>query len=278
MVKIIADSSANISQTEAKEMGITVLPLGISFNEEEFLDDINLSIDEFYERLTTSKVFPKTSQLSMELLEQTYSEAKKNNETILLILLSSKLSGTYNCANLVKNNGGYDNVYVYDSKGATALNRILVDVALQNKEKPAEEIIKILDEVRDRIELYAALDTLEYLHKGGRLSKTKAVVGNMLGLKPILTILKDGSLDVKAKAIGLNNAIKTINNLVEKSGGIDTNYPVYFLYSKIDTNGKKLQKCYEHLNLKQTKLLNLCSVIGCHIGAGVAGIVYVRKV
>ncbi len=278
MVKIIADSSANISQIEAKEMGITVLPLGISFNEEEFLDDINISIDEFYERLTTSKVFPKTSQLSMELLEQTYSEAKKNNETILLILLSSKLSGTVNCANLVKNNGGYDNVYVYDSKGATALNRILVDVALQNKEKPAEEIIKILDEVRDRIELYAALDTLEYLHKGGRLSKTKAVVGNMLGLKPILTILKDGSLDVKAKAIGLNNAIKTINNLVEKSGGIDTNYPVYFLYSKIDTNGKKLQKCYEHLNLKQTKLLNLCSVIGCHIGAGVAGIVYVRKV
>lgn len=278
MVKIIADSSANISQSEAKEMGITVLPLGISFNEEEFLDDINISIDEFYERLTTSKVFPKTSQLSMELLEQTYSEAKKNNETILLILLSSKLSGTVNCANLVKNNGGYDNVYVYDSKGATALNRILVDVALQNKEKPAEEIIKILDEVRDRIELYAALDTLEYLHKGGRLSKTKAVVGNMLGLKPILTILKDGSLDVKAKAIGLNNAIKTINNLVEKSGGIDTNYPVYFLYSKIDTNGKKLQKCYEHLNLKQTKLLNLCSVIGCHIGAGVAGIVYVRKV
>lgn len=278
MVKIIADSSANISQSEAKEMGITVLPLGISFNEEEFLDDINISIDEFYERLTTSKVFPKTSQLSMELLEQTYSEAKKNNETILLILLSSKLSGTVNCANLVKNNGGYDNVYVYDSKGATALNRILVDVALQNKEKTAEEIIKILDEVRDRIELYAALDTLEYLHKGGRLSKTKAVVGNMLGLKPILTILKDGSLDVKAKAIGLNNAIKTINNLVEKSGGIDTNYPVYFLYSKIDTNGKKLQKCYEHLNLKQTKLLNLCSVIGCHIGAGVAGIVYVRKV
>lgn len=278
MVKIIADSSANISQSEAKEMGITVLPLGISFNEEEFLDDINISIDEFYEKLTTSKVFPKTSQLSMELLEQTYSEAKKNNETILLILLSSKLSGTVNCANLVKNNGGYDNVYVYDSKGATALNRILVDVALQNKEKPAEEIIKILDEVRDRIELYAALDTLEYLHKGGRLSKTKAVVGNMLGLKPILTILKDGSLDVKAKAIGLNNAIKTINNLVEKSGGIDTNYPVYFLYSKIDTNGKKLQKCYEHLNLKQTKLLNLCSVIGCHIGAGVAGIVYVRKV
>ena len=97
----------------------------------------------------------------------------------------------------------------------------------------------------------------------------------MLNLKPILTILKDGSLDVKAKAIGFNNVIKTINNLVEKAGGIDENYPVYFLYAKDDKNGKKLQECYG--NIKNSKLLNLCSVIGCHIGPGVAGIVFVKK-
>ena len=275
MFKIIADSSANISQEEAKELGIKILPLGISFEDEEYLDDININIDEFYEKLTTTGIFPKTSQLSMETLENVYEEARKNNEKVLLILLSSKLSGTYNCANLVKNNGNYDNVFVYDSKGATALNRILVDVALKNQDKEPEEVIKILDEVRDNIELYAGLNTLEYLYKGGRLSKSKAVIGNMLNLKPILTILKDGSLDVKAKAIGFNNVIKTINNLVEKAGGIDENYPVYFLYAKDDKNGKKLQECYG--NIKNSKLLNLCSVIGCHIGPGVAGIVFVKK-
>lgn len=275
MFKIIADSSANISQEEAKELGIKILPLGISFEDEEYLDDINISIDEFYEKLTTTGIFPKTSQLSMETLENVYEEARKNNEKVLLILLSSKLSGTYNCANLVKNNGNYDNVFVYDSKGATALNRILVDVALRNQDKEPEEVIKILDEVRDNIELYAGLNTLEYLYKGGRLSKSKAVIGNMLNLKPILTILKDGSLDVKAKAIGFNNVIKSINNLVEKAGGIDENYPVYFLYAKDDKNGKKLQECYG--NIKNSKLLNLCSVIGCHIGPGVAGIVFVKK-
>ncbi len=275
MFKIIADSSANISQEEAKELGIKILPLGISFEDEEYLDDINISIDEFYEKLTTTGIFPKTSQLSMETLENVYEEARKNNEKVLLILLSSKLSGTYNCANLVKNNGNYDNVFVYDSKGATALNRILVDVALRNQDKEPEEVIKILDEVRDNIELYAGLNTLEYLYKGGRLSKSKAVIGNMLNLKPILTILKDGSLDVKAKAIGFNNVIKTINNLVEKAGGIDENYPVYFLYAKDDKNGKKLQECYG--NIKNSKLVNLCSVIGCHIGPGVAGIVFVKK-
>ena len=275
MFKIIADSSANISQEEAKELGIKILPLGISFEDEEYLDDINISIDEFYEKLTTTGIFPKTSQLSMETLENVYEEARKNNEKVLLILLSSKLSGTYNCANLVKNNGNYDNVFVYDSKGATALNRILVDVALKNQDKEPEEVIKILDEVRDNIELYAGLNTLEYLYKGGRLSKSKAVIGNMFNLKPILTILKDGSLDVKAKAIGFNNVIKTINNLVEKAGGIDENYPVYFLYAKDDKNGKKLQECYG--NIKNSKLLNLCSVIGCHIGPGVAGIVFVKK-
>ena len=275
MFKIIADSSANISQEEAKELGIKILPLGISFEDEEYLDDININIDEFYEKLTTTGIFPKTSQLSMETLENVYEEARKNNEKVLLILLSSKLSGTYNCANLVKNNGNYDNVFVYDSKGATALNRILVDVALRNQDKEPEEVIKILDEVRDNIELYAGLNTLEYLYKGGRLSKSKAVIGNMFNLKPILTILKDGSLDVKAKAIGFNNVIKTINNLVEKAGGIDENYPVYFLYAKDDKNGKKLQECYG--NIKNSKLLNLCSVIGCHIGPGVAGIVFVKK-
>lgn len=274
MFKIIADSSANISQKEAKELGITVLPLGIIFDEEEYLDDVNITIDEFYNKLTSTKTFPKTSQLSMELLEQTYLEAKNNNEKILLILLSSKLSGTVSCANIVKNNGNYDNVFIYDSLGATGLNRILVDVALKNTDKEPEEVIKILDEVRGKIELYAAVQTLDYLHKGGRLSKTKAVVGNMLNLKPILTILKDGSLDVTGKAIGLNNSIKTIKSLVEKAGGIDENYPVYFLYAMEDKNGKKLQDAYPNIN---SRLINLCSIIGCHVGPGVAGIVFVAK-
>lgn len=277
MTRIIADSAANISQAEAKEMGITILPFPITFDDEEFLDDINISIDEFYTKLTSTKIFPKTSQLSMEDIENVFEESKKNNEKVLLILLSSALSGTFNTANMLKREGNYDNVYIYDSKGATALNRILVDVALRNKDKEPEEIIKILDEVRSRTNVIAAVDTLEYLKRGGRLSAAKAAIGGLISLKPILTICADGSLEVKGKAIGFNNAIKNIVTMVEKEGGIDTDYPVYFLYSMTDTNCQKLQKQFDNAGIKEGKAVNLCSVIGCHVGPGVAGIVYVKK-
>ncbi len=278
MTKIITDSAANISQAETKEMELKVLPFPITFEDEEFLDDINISIDEFYNKLTSTKIFPKTSQLSMEDLENVFEEAKQNNEKVLLILLSSALSGTYNTANMLKRDGGYDNVYIYDSKGATTLNRILVDVALRNKDKEPEEIIKILDEVRSKINLIAAVDTLEYLKRGGRLSAAKAAIGGLLSLKPILTINESGSLEVKGKAIGFNNAIKNIVTMVEKEGGIDTDYPVYFLYSMTDANCQKLQKQFENVGIKEYKTINLCSVIGCHVGPGVAGITFVKKV
>lgn len=275
MLRIIVDSSANIFQSEAEELGVKILPLGINFNDEEFLDDVNISIDEFYTKLTTSKIFPKTSLLGMELMENEFEDARKAGDDVLLMVISSQLSGTYNCAKLVKEQGNYNNVYIYDTLGATAKNRILVDVAIKNCNKPPEEIIKILDEVRENTRVFASLDTLEYLARGGRLSKASAAIGNMLNLKPILSVETDGTLDVKAKVIGLNKAISTVTTLVEKEGGINTDYPVYFLYSMHKTNGEKLQAKYPQLT--NAKLLNLCSVIGAHIGPGVAGICFVKK-
>ena len=275
MLRIIIDSSANIFQSEAEELGIKILPLGISFEDEHYLDDVNISIDEFYNKLTTTKIFPKTCLLSMEVLENEFEDAKKAGDDVLLMVISSKLSGTYNCARLVKEQGNYENVYIYDTLGATGKNRILVDVAIKNKDKNPEEIIKILDEVRENTRVFASLDTLEYLARGGRLSKASATIGNMLSLKPILSVEPDGTLDVKAKVIGLNKAIATVKTLVEKEGGINTEYPVYFLYSMTQANGEKIKAQYS--SLENTKLINLCSVIGAHIGPGVAGICFVKN-
>lgn len=275
MLRIIIDSSANIFQSEAEELGIKILPLGINFDDEEYLDDVTITIDEFYNKLTTTKIFPKTSLISMELMEKEFEDARKAGDKVLMMLLSSGLSGTYNCAKMVKEQGNYDNVYLYDTLGATAVSRILIDLALENRDKEPEEIIKMLDEVRKHTTVYAAVDTLEYLHRGGRLSKTSAVVGNMLGLKPIIELNTEGKLEVKAKAIGLNKAISTIKSMVEKDGGIDTNYSTYFIYSMHKTNGEKLQAQYPEL--KDAKLLNLCSVIGAHVGPGVSAICFVKK-
>lgn len=275
MLRIIIDSSANIFQSEAEELGIKILPLGISFEDEHYLDDVNISIDEFYNKLTTTKIFPKTCLLSMEVLENEFEDAKKAGDDVLLMVISSKLSGTYNCARLVKEQGNYENVYIYDTLGATGKNRILVDVAIKNRDKNPEELIKILDEVRKNTRVFASLDTLEYLARGGRLSKASATIGNMLSLKPILSVEPDGTLDVKTKVIGLNKAIATVKTLVEKEGGINTEYPVYFLYSMTQANGEKIKAQYS--SLENAKLINLCSVIGAHIGPGVAGICFVKN-
>lgn len=275
MLRIIIDSSANIFQSEAEELGIKILPLGINFEDEEYLDDVTISIDEFYQKLTTTKVFPKTSLLSMELMEKEFTDAKNAGDEVLLMVISSQLSGTYNCAKLVKEQGDFNNVYIYDTLGATAVNRILVDVAIKNKNKPVNEIIEILNEVRKDICIFASVDTLEYFYKGGRLSKTSAVVGSMLNLKPVLTLTTEGKLEVVTKVIGLNKAIKTVKDMVDKVGGVNTNYSTYFLYSMNKTNGEKLQSSF--LELQDAKLLNICSVIGCHTGPGLAAICFVKN-
>lgn len=275
MLRIIIDSSANIFQSEAEELGIKILPLGINFEDEEYLDDVTISIDEFYQKLTTTKVFPKTSLLSMELMEKEFTDAKNAGDEVLLMVISSQLSGTYNCAKLVKEQGDFNNVYIYDTLGATAVNRILVDVAIKNKNKPVNEIIEILNEVRKDICIFASVDTLEYFYKGGRLSKTSAVVGSMLNLKPVLTLTTEGKLEVVTKVIGLNKAIKTVKDMADKVGGVNTNYSTYFLYSMNKTNGEKLQSSF--LELQDAKLLNICSVIGCHTGPGLAAICFVKN-
>ena len=275
MLRIIIDSSANIFQSEAEELGIKILPLGINFEDEEYLDDVTISIDEFYQKLTTTKVFPKTSLLSMELMEKEFTDAKNAGDEVLLMVISSQLSGTYNCAKLVKEQGDFNNVYIYDTLGATAVNRILVDVAIKNKNKPVNEIIEILNEVRKDICIFASVDTLEYFYKGGRLSKTSAVVGSMLNLKPVLTLTTEGKLEVVTKVIGLNKAIKTVKDMVDKVGGVNTNYSTYFLYSMNKTNGEKLQSSF--LELQDAKLLNICSVIGCHTGPGLAAFCFVKN-
>lgn len=274
MVKIITDSSSNITQVEAKEMGIKVLPLGVIFGNDEYMDGVDILEDEFYEKLTQSKEAPHTSMLSMDIIERTFQEAKDNNETVILITISSKLSGTYDCANLVKNNGNFTNAYVYDSLGATVKTRILVDIALQNADKKPEDIIQILDKVRDKIELFAAVSTLEYLKKGGRLSKSGAMIGNMLSIKPIVTVTKEGEVAVKSKAVGFNNALKTIKKITDNYD-IDNNYPIYFIYAQTDDNCNKLKALYP--NSDKLPCVNLCAVIASHVGPGIAGICFVAK-
>lgn len=271
MLKIITDSSSNITQDEAEKLGITLLPLTISFGSEEFRDGVDIETHQFYEKLLASKEFPHTSQLTETQVEEAVKTALKTHDGVLIIAIASALSGSYErCAAVAKK---YDNVVAYDSKCTTVMQKMLVMEALKHTDKSAAEVVKILDELRPKIKLFAALDTLEYLEKGGRLSKTSAFLGSLLNIKPVITINAEGKIELVAKQLGINKSISYIASKTD-AGKIDRTRPVYLIYTMDDKNARAL---IEKLGTECSETANVCPVIGTHIGPCAAGFVYAEK-
>lgn len=271
MIAIITDSSSNITQAEARELGITVLPLTIVFGMNEYRDGIDIDSAEFYRKLTTEKDFPHTAQLTEEQIEKAVNAAKANADEVLILPIASALSGSYDrCIKIAQK---HDNVYVYDCKCTTVMLKMLTLIAVKNAQKSAKEVMQILAEYRPRIKLYAALNTLEYLGKGGRISKATATLGNVLKIKPVVTVNGKGEIELVSKQFGINKGISYIADQVKKDE-IDYNEPVIAIYSMTQENSNKL---IEKTGAKCSEVSEICAVIATHIGPHAAGFVYVKK-
>ena len=270
MLQIITDSSAEFSEEEARELGIKIVPLTVVFDGTAYLEGVELQKDEFFRRLLSGE-FPHTSQPSVEQFSEAFAAA--GGEETLVILISSSLSGTVNSARVAKKQGGFSNVYIYDSLCTTAMMRILVETAYRNRDKSAAEVIGILDELRSRLRLYACLDTLEYLRKGGRIKRSIAVVGGLLGIKPIICITPEGTVGMDGKERGQKHALKAVADRFI-ADEVDPAYPVYFLQSEGEEAPRALMKS---LGREDNKLFRICCAVGTHIGPNGAGIVYVVK-
>lgn len=276
MIKIITDSTSDISQIQAKELGITVLPLRVIFKDGEYEDGIDLQIDEFYNKLVSSDTLPSTSQLTPEQFMPLFEDAKNSNDTIIVITLSAHLSGTYQSAAIAKDMCEYDNIHIIDSLSVTLGLQILVRQAIDmvNKGYSAEEIVEILEKDKNRIHVFALVETLEYLKKGGRLSSVSAIAGTILNIKPIVEV-KNGKVDVAGKARGLTGAFGKMIKLIEQYGGIDTSK-----YYCVGYTGKKdnlyafLEYAKGKLDLKDSIVSPIGSVVGTHAGPGVCGIAF----
>ncbi len=269
MLHIITDSSSEISSEEAKILGVEIVPLGISFGDEAYLEGVSISKEAFYERLPHE--FPQTSQPSPDAFDEAFK--RTNGEETIAILISSALSGTVSTANMAKREGNYDNVVVYDSLCTTAMLHIMVEEACKNREKSAAEVVKILDGLRPRIRLYAALDTLENLYRGGRIKKSVAVVGGLLGIKPIIAVDREGAVAMIDKAKGQKKAIAEVGELFRKEEA-DVNYPVYFLQTNNEDPATKLMN---ETGRPEARRFRICCAIGAHIGVNAVGVVYVVK-
>ena len=278
MIRILVDSAADFSAEEAKARNMELVPINITFNDKNYLDGIDITKDEFYELLTSSETFPMTAQPSPQDFLDVFEDVKEKGDQLVYISLSSALSGTFQSATLAKSMVEYDEIYLVDSLSATRAIRLMAEYACKLREegKDAAAIAEEIENFRSRVVILAAVDTLEYLQKGGRLSKAAAAVGELANLKPIGTVTKEGTMAVPAKALGRNKALSTLVKLVTEKE-IDTTFPIYSVFAVGEENTEKLEQKLGKEGVRVTKRLQIGSTIGCHVGPGAFGVIFVTK-
>ena len=276
MIRIMVDSGSDYRS--AAGSNDYFMPLTVSIAGRDYQDGVDLTGDQFYHLLTTEEEFPKTSQPSPEAFFQIFREAKKQGDEVLCFSLSSALSGTYQSATIAKEMLDYDGIYIIDSCMASHLIGCLADYARKAiaEGKSAAQIAQECEQLKTRVRVFAGLDTLEYLYKGGRLSRAGAAVGQVAGIKPVVTFSPEGTVAIAGKAIGVPRAMQAILNKV-KQADIDPDFPVYSLYTCGTSHTEKLEKSLQDLGITVADRRQVGPTIGAHVGPNVYGVVYVVK-
>ncbi len=275
-IKIMADASAEFSQEEIDKFGLTVFNQPAIFEGE---NEPTVDADEFWAKIADGK-FAKTSQPSPEDFREQFQMAKDNGYAIILILISDKLSGTYDTACFIKEQVGYEHIYVINSLYATFAQKLLVYEAIRLKEKglSAPEIVDKVTELRKRVTLYATPENLKHLALGGRISKATAMIGDLIKIKPIFNCNDEGHIVVNSKVLGLE---RTILKIVDKfiTDKYDTNHPLFIFYSKDDANARKLiaKLRAKGIEINENYVMPVGSTIGTHFGIGTFGLAFVKE-
>nr|WP_296465844.1 DegV family protein [uncultured Acetatifactor sp.] len=276
MIRIITDSASDIVDNRREDL--TVLPVSITFGSEEFQDGITLTHEAFYEKLIECDALPVTSQVAPFAFEEAFREAVEAGGQVIAITLSSKLSGTYQSA-CIGAEGFGGKVRVVDSENASIGQHALVEYALRLKDAGLgfEEIVERLEADKKRIRLIALLDTLEYLKKGGRISKAAAMAGSLLSIKPVIAI-QCGEVAILGKARGSKQGNNLLAEQIRQTGGIDFEKPFVLGYTGLsDAMLQKYIKDHESFWKSSVDGLETSSVggtIGTHIGPGAIGVAF----
>ncbi|MEE0802029.1 MAG: DegV family protein [Gemmiger sp.] len=281
MIRILTDSAADLTPADADRPYVYIAPLTVTFADgTNQLDGIDISGDAYYERLKGEKQLPRTSQPSPEAFLKVFEAAKEAGDQVIAILISSTLSGTYQCARMAAQSCDFEDVFFVDSRTGSQGEAILVREALRLRDEerlPAHAIVAELEQLKSRIRIVAVVDSLKHLHKGGRLPAAVALVGGALGVKPVLSVV-DGEIRLADTARGRPGAYVALFKQIDKMGGIDPRYGYVLLYS--DEKGVLAPiHHYLHENLRMTggRIARLGAVIGTHVGPGCAALVFVAR-
>lgn len=278
-IRIITDSASDI--VDIKRDDLTVIPMIITFGEEQYQDGVTLSHEEFYEKLIESDTLPTTSQIPPFTFQEAVKKAVEQGEKVIIITMSGKLSGTWQSAMMAAEEYP-DSVYVVDSENVTVGERILVEYALRLNDYglSAKDIVYELERIKKKICLVALLDTLEYLKKGGRVSKTVAFAGEMLSIKPVVAV-EGGEVVVIGKARGSKKANNFIIEKIQASGGIDFSKPYFLGYTGL-SDGLIRKYAEDNISLwkehvKELSIETVGGTIGTHAGPGAIAVAWVAK-
>lgn len=278
-VRIIVDSTADV-HANIKEQ-LKVVPLTIHFGDTEYVDGVTITHEEFYAKLIESDELPRTSQATPVAFGKAFEEIVNAGESAVVLTISSELSGTYQSAMLAAQDYP-DRIYVVDTKSAAIGSGILAELALQLADSgmDAKTIAEKLTEERENVCLIALLDTLEYLKRGGRISKAEAFAGGILSIKPVIA-LKDGKIITLGKARGSKQGNNLLIKEIQNTGGVDFNKPILLGYTGLsDLLLKKYEADSQELWQEGTNELNstlIGSVIGTHAGPGAIAAAFFKK-
>ena len=279
MVRIITDSAADLEPQEYEKLRVCCIPLRVAFGDQEYLECKELSKGRFYELLAEAE-FPKTSQASPAVLTELIESARDAGEEAIYITLSSALSGTYQTACMVKEDVEHDGAFVFDSRNATGGQRILVEEAcrLRDRGLDAAGIIAGLESIRDRIELYAMVNNLENLHKGGRISHAVYTLGSLAQIKPLISVDVEGKVTLPGKAMGVRKGMDMLGKRLSIRKP-DAAYPLYVMYTDNRAVGEQLAQRLGALGweIPDERIIQVGAAIGTHIGTEACGLVYVGE-
>lgn len=274
MLRLLVDSGSSIKLEECEKYNVEIIPLNILLGEKEYLDGVNLSMDEFYNFMIKEKGFPKTSLPNLAEVEEKVNGYVAQGDDVIILTISSKISGWNNAARMLFE--GNPHVLVLDSCVAVGGLRLIVDEINKDRSLSLKEIEKKVNDLIPRIRIMAIPETLEYLFRGGRLSRLEWLVGSLLKIKPIIGF-KDGKVSVLAKKIGLKNGMKYICESLETLE-CDENYDIIASYTY---DKKNLEDLIKMANPKYQKLMrvvdNLDPAVACHWGPGAFGFIFVSK-
>jgi DegV family protein with EDD domain len=273
VVRIVTDSTADLTPEQQRAAGITVVPLNVHFGDEVFRDHVDLSADEFFRRLKASAQLPRTSQPSVGAFEEAYRKLLDGGDEVVSVHLSSKVSGTYNSALMAAQSVGDGKIDVVDSLSTSmALGFMALEGAkLARAGRDRQAVAECLQGLVPKARVICVVDTLTYLERGGRIGKARALLGSLLNVKPILQ-LKDGEVVPVGRARGRPQSLSRLVELLQRDGKVSQ---LAIMHGAAQTDAEQLRErvasSYPGMDIQLTEI---GAVLGTHTGPGVIGFTY----